>query len=524
MAVLAFGFALVREGVFALTRPRPIEGRPGERPESSFSPEERRQQILSHSQREFTPDGRVFLTRHVAHPQPAVAVYDADLNRLDVQGGLSVAPAGTFDWLPFNITDRVTFPSAESLRRFAACQPDFGRPLEIPVFAGRKVTEVWRYLAGPAVWVGYETRGARIGFLGREGFTQSLAAARALGEFQLFGGHWSSDVSNSPLTWCADDAVYCIDLIKREVECLAREPGSSIRRLDHRNWFRWGDRTPGGEKEGGPVLQASFDNGAIHLLLRSPDRRIVVRTGPGERRPRFSVTEQGVFCHRQIGRPQPLGWPYTKEQWRAWYEDAHSKPWPVRDLLCRVQADGSMEEIGRFEWTFRFIPETRAARDPYDYVAIAPPRWRRVVYAFSPPLCPLVARLLASADRRPGPARWELGTAWTGTVPGERLVRSLRAYPFSLWGALLIAVWLLLLWRHARPRRFGKVRLAAWAAAVVLLNLMGLLAYLALHHTRLIACPACGARRPVDGRACARCGEQLSEPPSRRQSLGVCAV
>ena len=527
LGVLAAGFSLIRGSVFALTRRRPVEGRPDERAEDSFSEEERRQLILNHSQREFTPDGTVFFTRHERRPTPGIAVYDAQLNRVDARGDYPIGQDYKRDWLPFDIdwVQTNAFPYAGDFRWAAACQPDFRRSMEIPVFADRKVKEVWRYLTAAGVWVGYETRGARIGFLGRDGFSRSLAASRPLGEFQLFGGHWLDDVSNSPLTWCTEDAVYRIDLVEREVDCLARERGSSIRHLDHRNWFRWRDRTPGGEKEGTPVLQVSFENGAVHLLQQDPDRRIVVRTGPGEARVRFAATEQGVFCHRQIGRPHWPRWPYRKEQWRVWYEDAHSKPWPVRDLLCRVHDDGSLEEIGRFEWTFRFVPDTRFARNPYDRAAVAPLRWRRVVFAFSPPLFPLVAKILAPVERRATPLRRTLGHAqWTDYGAIVRLVRHLKAHRFSWWGAPLIGVWMLLFWRHARARGLGRACLVAWAAAVVLLNLMGLLAYFALHHTRLVPCPSCGAKRPVDARDCARCGEPLAEPDPRQQCVGVCTA
>jgi hypothetical protein len=68
---------------------------------------------------------------------------------------------------------------------------------------------------------------------------------------------------------------------------------------------------------------------------------------------------------------------------------------------------------------------------------------------------------------------------------------------------------------HGWPRRTSNAKLIFWLVFVGLLNLAGLLTYLALNHTAVIKCPACGWHRGLAQSDCIRCHASLPAPKPR---------
>ena len=72
---------------------------------------------------------------------------------------------------------------------------------------------------------------------------------------------------------------------------------------------------------------------------------------------------------------------------------------------------------------------------------------------------------------------------------------------------------------HGWPRRTSWAKFFFWLVFVGLFNLAGLLTYLALNHTVVIKCPACGRRRGLARVDCARCQAQLPAPECGKLDL-----
>lgn len=73
--------------------------------------------------------------------------------------------------------------------------------------------------------------------------------------------------------------------------------------------------------------------------------------------------------------------------------------------------------------------------------------------------------------------------------------------------------------RHGWPRRTSRAKLIFWLAFTLVFNLAGFLTYLALNHTPIIKCSACGKRRGVAQVNCARCGAELPAPERGKLDL-----
>jgi len=74
------------------------------------------------------------------------------------------------------------------------------------------------------------------------------------------------------------------------------------------------------------------------------------------------------------------------------------------------------------------------------------------------------------------------------------------------------------LW-HGWSRRTSWSKLFLWLIIVGAFNLAGLLTYLALNHTTVIKCPACGKKRGLERFNCIRCGSGLPVPQRRPTDL-----
>jgi len=74
------------------------------------------------------------------------------------------------------------------------------------------------------------------------------------------------------------------------------------------------------------------------------------------------------------------------------------------------------------------------------------------------------------------------------------------------------------LW-HGWPRRTSWGKLILWLIIVGAFNLAGLLTYLALNHTPVIKCPACGKKRGLEMDNCSQCGSPLPIPQRKPTDL-----
>ena len=91
--------------------------------------------------------------------------------------------------------------------------------------------------------------------------------------------------------------------------------------------------------------------------------------------------------------------------------------------------------------------------------------------------------------------------------------------PKSFWNWLIIIAMAGFAFMHAWPRRTSRPKLIFWLLFILAFNLAGLLTYLALNHTPIIKCPACGRRRGLGKVNCAQCGAELPAPKRRKLDL-----
>ncbi|MBN2139254.1 MAG: hypothetical protein JW720_15740 [Sedimentisphaerales bacterium] len=467
--------------------------------------------------KDFLPDGTVHLIsssnrRPYSQPNESVnrRIYDVNDNLL--WEGVSSSPYKYLSWA--DIVSRESF-RLQDMKWLNMISPDMCRSLEVPIRTEDAVVEIWRYLPGRACFVGYEAGGGRIGYIGAAGLADSAAKAEPFGEFVAFFA-WCPDESSSPvLVWQTNRRIFEISFEDRKVEMLCESTAGDIQRLSAGTWgnFRPRNFPQEAKKVDGyrPLLVCQTDQGSYNLILRDPDQRITVET-PAEwnlwhgNYCRFAIAEEGIFLNRFWVEVEQM--PRSSESNKdreKWLRDYREKIKKQRTELYKVDDNGNLSLLSSFAWTTPAdsitvsIATRSAARR---YVSLVSP-------ALYDPLLYFGFRYYASLDRtRQDEFLREIFGMLRELHPG-----------LSVWNWVLTAIMVGFTAWHAWPRRTSTARLVFWLVFVAAFNLAGLLTYLALNHTQVIKCPACGRHRGLNRPDCVRCRRELPTPKPGRLDL-----
>lgn len=196
--------------------------------------------------------------------------------------------------------------------------------------------------------------------------------------------------------------------------------------------------------------------------------------------------------------------------WEEWEKKYRSKPFQEWVELYQIDSTGNLKLINRFEWTSPPSLRLESREDHRD-------RFRRARYyvkTTSSPLLDLAShwyyKKMIYSDRREEFADFII------FLIGEGDYYHMTNRPVN-WALSLLMV-CLAFW-HGWARRTCWARFIFWLVLVGAFNLVGLLTYLALNHTVVIKCPACGRRRGLERIDCVRCGAELPVPERRKLDL-----
>ena len=483
--------------------------------------EEKRLRRIQYSVKEVLPDGTIHLLYQPGRTlysqwedSSKQQVYDTNDNLL-WEGIAKDSPYKYLSWTADAGGDSF---NAQSMKQIQMITPELSRTLEIPVILQNETIQIWRYAPDGEFFTGYRAGGEKIGYAGATGFEDSKSAVRPFGEFGSFFA-WCPKESISPtLLWQTKRRIYQINFEERKAELIFESPDADIENLFAHIWDSF--RPRGVELAPGyrSMLYCRTKDGKHHLIMGGMARPLTVKIpeewsgGMNASYVRFTAFKQSVFLYRQWiaspPRPKDIRGPrYSEELWREYR--ASPKKWRLE--VYKVDDQGNIESLSQFGWT--------APGD--DLADISGPRWlvvrekfRRCVNQFSPPFYDLLAYLLAkyiwSPDlyRSIGEVTREIIMALEQTRPG-----------FRVWNWILGAMMVGFAAWHGWPRRTSRAALVFWLVFVGLFNLAGLLTYLALNHTPVIKCPACGKHRGLVRPRCVQCGADLPAPKPGKLDL-----
>ncbi|MHC4566208.1 MAG: hypothetical protein ACYTE3_10665 [Planctomycetota bacterium] len=499
-------------GVLAISRARPA----AIQTEDQSSEDQIRTRRIQNASKLFLPDGSIHIVsmpRRTSTEEPEDKIFDANDNLL-WQGPRDERPYEYLSWTTGLRSYHQGFWQSR-MRQSQIITPGFSQTLEIPVGTPPKITRTWTYHPALDLFIGYDSDGRKIGYAGSTGFTDTKSGTRRFGEFRLFTA-WSPPDSQGPtLLWQTPRRIYQIDFDTQQVELVFENPEADIESMSLHAWrdLRPGERQYADPKTYRPLLHCKTEDGTDHLIMRNPDRHLTFKT-PEDWQGwvgsfyRFAATKRDILLRRDwIEFPAVPEFYEDKERHDKWFRDYHSQAKTHHVELYRVGSDGSLDLLNRYEWTMPARANSITTRKR--------PLAERFANQFSPPVY-RVAILVLARSLRPKARSGQ----YVATLSNE-LVRIMGQRCAEGWGinlALSAAMAGFVFW-HAWARRTLLARLVFWLVFVTAFSLAGLLTYIALNHSPVITCPACGRRRGLARVDCAHCRAPLPAPEPGKLDL-----
>ena len=440
--------------------------------------------------KKFLPDGTVHLVNE--KDKEVFQIYDEDEQFLWA-GKRADVP---YDYLEFSHRVEPGAITTRSMKERYAVSLEFSRPLVVPVVSGeRRIIERWRSDYDGRFFVGYDSAGRKIGYFGAQELAPTEKDVQPFGEFRMMFV-WSPKDSYSPmLLWQTAKAIYQIDFSERHVRLLFESKDSPIKAVITHSWRQIHDW----EAKYRPTILAITEADSYFLLFGDSEEVLEIEIPETFA---FSVvaTKSDIFVQRSetVGRPSTTNRAILLE----WWTKNRHKPIKHAIELYRLGGNGSLDFIWRYEYTTEPVLQSEPSRrfealneKTQQYLTTASPTvfypiWRWYSKVLNP----------SSLGRFHDALQ---AIIWTFKPVN-------MTYNLAL-GFLLAAA---ALW-HGWARRTTWGKLIFWLIFVVAFNLAGLLTYLALNHTPLIRCDACGKKRGLDRPHCPACRAQLPIPRQR---------
>jgi hypothetical protein len=479
-----------------------------------ISEEQKLREKIRNSAKQFLPDGTIHLVYEFSDT-PTFSPDDQKQQEVYDANG-SLLWSGLQKNRPYEYLSWTVVPSGnekldeQRMKQIYTITPEFSRPLEIPVRSREKIQQVWRYDPTRQLFVGYRADGTNIGYIGSTGFTDSKSRAKPFGTFKMFTA-WCPQGSFSPtLLWQTSRRVYEINFEKRQVQLIFESTKENIKQMSLHNWRDIRPETPQDSKiPYQPLIMCRTEDNKHHLIMKNPEQKLTVTVDDDWwcEALSFTATTRGIYLFRRdTERRLPSSLRKSPRLALEWLRKVRSKPYKQWIELYRVDHQGELNLLNRYDWTIPARP---------DSVVEASPPWLKVKHyacQFSSPLYDLAWYLLDGDFRALSSRDNDLISGFTVIAEQLRPDNSILNWMLGL-AMVGFAFW------HGWPRQTSRPKLIFWLAFTLVFNLAGLLTYLALNHTPSIKCSSCGKERELGQVNCLRCGTELPAPQRRKLDL-----
>lgn len=488
-------------------------------PKKQLSETEKRLQRIYHSEKNFLPDGTIHLTYQERAPgqfdEPAkIQVYDAN-DVLIWQGPESENPYEYLSW-----SDQRFHPyrlyhgdfTEKQMKNIQMITPEFSQVLEIPVLSQDGTVQVWRYLPDSDLFMGYRSDGSIIGFLGSTGLAHSKSEAKLFGRFKLQSSWYPAGAAEPVILWQTSRRLYEINFHKQQVRLIFESPQENIKTVELRNCRPIDTQIQKEQKiKCRPTIRIVTEDHKQHLLIRNPEQKLTLTLSEEgwSDMLNFAATEEGMFLiHHDSEIRMPRAYLKSPKLYMEWFRKFEGKPYKRWVELYKVDNQTNLHLINRYEWIVPADFQPKFQRKDFRFYV------QHSVMVFSAPLYDLAWSVL-------GQEFFILRYKDRGDdlISGSmRMIAEIRPTN-SLWSLMLSIVMAGIVLLHSRSRQKSRGKLTFWLLFILTFNLAGFLTYLALNHTTIIKCPACGRHRGLEQVNCVRCGAELPAPQRKKLDL-----
>ncbi len=503
-----------------------------ESPEPELTETEKRQLRISNARKEILYDGSIHLVSKISTYISGKNIYETYIR--DVNDRVLWSDKGKEEDLPYKylswpMSNTLYYDTRTITRQMIT--PFFSDTFVIPVVPSKgAITEYWRYNSGKRYFIGFDLKRRKIGYAGSNGVKKFKNEVQPFEEAKYIN-MWLSKSSYTPiLLWLTNNWLYKINFQERSVDVVFDAQDQVIDKVWMVNWVdakRRYDHTDYTEYR--PALYICTKNGRHHLLLRDPNEHLILKI-PEEwdsDRIRIAPTKNKIFLKYSYREGWPV--PSNAQSKMKWWENYRYKSHKQRLEVYQVNPSGNLEPINRFEWIHP-ADQKPTSNEPTSQEKLyhRQQKMRYYLRTASPPIYDLVWRWYYKdrADSYLSEFKGFNNLIVMGIINVDYYINKYH-YPFTSqhyltnrpinWVVSLLMV-CVAFW-HGFSRRTCWGKFIFWLVFVGLFNLAGLLTYLALNHTTVIKCSACGRRRGLEKLDCVRCGAELPLPQRRELDL-----
>jgi hypothetical protein len=408
---------------------------------------------------------------------------------------------------------------AGNLRNSQSFVPDLSQTLEFRFETHQGGLEFWQYNPNKDFFTGYEAMGPKIGFLSASDFSDSKTDIKPFGKFGSVKNFTEINPFTPAILWQTDKRLYEINFADRKAQVLFESNQINIESFSTRRCL------PAGFSSIAPYLKLYNENcrpfidcvlqdKSHHLILSEPRSNLRIKLPKDwenwyQARVEITAIKDAIFLHRSWSKIKPPP-PYPRNDINnkkvvKWRIEIYQKPFERIDEIYKVNEDGSLLLLNSFS----------RIRSPIKFqkkILTTTKSMRAILREFSSPLYTIINNKFEdkiSDGVKSNNGFIAVSSAMISELHPDKITPNL----------ILSAMFVLLALWHGWARRTSSVKLILWLVIVAAFNLAGLLAYLALNHTPVIKCQACGKKRGLETDNCPRCGAPLPIPQHKPTDL-----
>ncbi|MHC4365568.1 MAG: hypothetical protein ACYSTJ_08890 [Planctomycetota bacterium] len=355
-------------------------------PEPELTEAEKRLQRISRSSKLFLPDGTVHLATRVdvnvnGEYEYMTQIWDVNDNLLWTGARLDLSP---FEYISWPSWSQVYF-DAGNMKSTQTITPMFSQVLMVPVIPSvGQIAGYWRYEPRKRYFVGFNSRGEKIGYAGANGITELRNQVEPFGQFKAMAASSGQDSPSPILLWQTNHRLYKIDFLKRTVQLIFDAEEKQIAKV--RSCYFWVPQSGRDEPDipaYRPAVRIVTKDQTYHLLLRDPNEQLTLKTPPNWNPDSFSIApgrDRILLRYRDKEGGVPLSDFKFHPEWteKYWYS-----PYTEWVELYEVDRTGKLELINRFEWV---NPGQEKTVSPWDKIESRRKRAACYVAALAPPI------------------------------------------------------------------------------------------------------------------------------------------
>ncbi|MHC4148918.1 MAG: hypothetical protein ACYSR5_05465, partial [Planctomycetota bacterium] len=293
LAALVIVQLLIPGVVLILSLPEAQVASPEPQPQTEASKAEKQQQRIAKATKKFLPDGTIHLITTIY--EEVDGEYKTERQIWDVNNTLLWSGTDSdehpFEYISWPSWSQVYF-DAGNMKSTQTITPMFSQIMMVPVIPSvGQIAGYWRYEPRKRYFVGFNSRGEKIGYAGANGIRELRNQVEPFGQFKAMEPRSGQDSPSPILLWQTKHRLYKIDFLKRTVQLIFDAEEKQISKV--RSCYFWVPQSGRDEPDipaYRPAMHIVTKDRIHYLLLCDPNEQLTLKIPPNWNPDSFSFS------------------------------------------------------------------------------------------------------------------------------------------------------------------------------------------------------------------------------------------